>query len=150
MCLPLNADAGPDSLLVMLDELLGWVELRRVALGEEYFDRLLLVEGLVDFARVDGGAVQVEDDVDEVVGGVVAEFDEHLGEELVEDGCISSALVDFEMDDRVLVDGSDDLVFVCPVISDVDGVVTRDLPVVVGDVDVADPVFIDVDELVVE
>ena len=73
---------------------------------------MLLVEGLVDFARVDGGAVQVEDDVVEVVGGVVAEFEQHLFEELVEDGCIGSALVDFEMDDLVLVDGGDDLVLV--------------------------------------
>ena len=137
-------------MLVMLDEVLGWVELRRVALGEEYFDLLLLVEGLVDFARVDGGAVQVEDDVDEVVGGVVAEFDQHLFEELVEDGCIGSALVDFEMDNLVLVDGSYDLMFVGPVISDVDGVLAGDAPVIVVDSDVADPVFVDVDELVLE
>ena len=65
--LPLNADSSSDALLVVEDEGLCGVELRRVALGHEYSDALVLVEGLVDFAVVDGGAVEVEDDVVELV-----------------------------------------------------------------------------------
>ena len=65
--LPLNADGGSDALLVVEDEGLCGVELRRVALGHQDSDALVLVEGLVDFAVVDRGAIEVEDDVVELV-----------------------------------------------------------------------------------
>ena len=148
--LPLHADGLPDALLVVADERLRRVVLRGVALGHQDPDFLRRVELLVQLARVDGGAVEVEDGVGWQAAFLLPELGEHFPEEALKDVGVGGRLVHLEMDEPDFGDGGDDLMLVAPGVDDVDGVLAGRRPVVVVDGGVADPVLVYVDEVVAD